>query len=121
MVRVAQHGWGDRLREALASWRRALALLLCVSFLVAAMHPAAADLGPVRDGGGLAAFGESSDACGDPADDARGHCCACHHQVANVTFPPLTETLIASPARFAVPPTAAPNWPTSPPPKPPRA
>jgi hypothetical protein len=121
MNRVAQHRWSFRLREVSASWRRALALLLCVSFLLAAIHPAAADLGPARDGSGVSAsLSAPSDPCGDPVDGAAAHCCAGHHQAATVAFAPVTAIAGTTPVRFAALSSVVPAWPTNPPPKPPR-
>ena len=121
MIRAVQHGWGVRLRGALASWRRVLALLICVAVLAAAIHPAAADLAPARDGAsGIVLLDGSPDPCGNALDRGAAHCCACQHQVAAVTFAPPLATPVARIARFAAAPSAAPAWPTNPPPRPPR-
>ena len=121
MHRVGQHGRDAWFREVATSWKRALALLLCVSFIAAGFHSAAADVSPMRDGPGVSAsLGEPTDPCGETADGAPAHCCACHHGVATVSFAPLIATPTGRPLRFVALPSVAPAWPTNPPPKPPR-
>ncbi|MGA0594311.1 hypothetical protein [Enterovirga sp. CN4-39] len=86
MTRVAQQGRSSGLQGAVALWRRALALLLCVSFLMGALQPAtASDVEPRRDGVVLlTGSGVDHHSANEPSHAGTAqHCahCACHQAV----------------------------------------